>query len=482
MTHHITIPLIGAADEWRKAARGCLAAGIPPDQVVWGEADTGRGLFDTPPPPLTLPMTAAQMTVPRSFIQMANAVVWHRDPERFARLYALLWRVQRSPALMGDRADPALNHLRRLEKNVHRCKHKMKAFVRFREVGDPTAPRRAFAAWFEPTHYTLEPTADFFVRRFADMDWQIATPEVTATFAGGSLMLGAGQAKPNLPEDAHEDLWITYFRNIFNPARLKISAMQSEMPKKYWRNLPEAAEIRDLIDTAPARARAMALAAPTLPAPHAARVQAQAAAHASAWVGSGDELAAAVSACTRCALHCHATQAVMGEGPRDARLMIVGEQPGDHEDLAGRPFVGPAGQLFDQIARAVGMDRGQIYLTNAVKHFKYTARGRKRIHQRPTQAEVDHCRPWLMAEQQMVRPQLTLAMGATASAALTGSGKGLATRRGTVEQTASGDVLITYHPAYLLRIADPALKMRCGQEFAQDLRLAWQRTAPQMTG
>src|SRR5690606_19151967 len=138
-----------------------------------------------------------------------------------------------------------LARLREMEKGVRRCAHKMKAFVRFRDLAPGAGGRRRFAAWFEPTHHTLEPTAPFFARRFADMDWFIATPEKTARFEGGALTFAEGAPRPDLPEDAAETLWTTYFRNIFNPARLKVQAMTSEMPRKYWKNLPEAGAIPD---------------------------------------------------------------------------------------------------------------------------------------------------------------------------------------------------------------------------------------------
>lgn len=368
--------------------------------------------------------------MPRSFIALAQTVVWHSDPERFARLYGFLWRLRDAPHLMTDRGDPDLSRLRQMEKNVRRCQHKMKAFVRFRDIGAPDAPRRSFAAWFEPTHHTVEPTADFFVRRFGDMDWRILTPDVCAVFENGALSFHQGQAKPDLPADASEQLWVTYFRNIFNPARLKVAAMQSEMPKKYWKNLPEAASISDMIASAPARARQMAEAAPSLPPARMAQVQAQLAGNVSAWDGPTDALPAAISACTRCPLHCAATQAVLGEGPLDAALMIVAEQPGDVEDLCGKPLVGPAGQLFNQITAQAGLDRNQAYITNAIKHFKFTPRGKRRIHQRPDTSEIDHCRWWLDAELAQVKPRLIIAMGATAAQALTNNGTAILARRG----------------------------------------------------
>ncbi len=467
--HRAVMPKIGTAQAWRDAARQFLAAGVRPEDILWGDATSAPDLFGTDAPV----RAGGLVTVPRSFVSMAGTVVWHNDPERFARLYAFLWRLKDAPHLMTDRGDADLSRLRTMEKNVRRCQHKMKAFVRFREIGDPEAPRRSFAAWFEPTYHTVEPTADFFLRRFSDMDWRILTPDVSAEFENGKLSFHEGREKPALPEDASEQLWITYFRNIFNPARLMVKAMQSEMPKKYWKNMPEAAFIPEMIANAPARARAMAEAAPSLPPARMAQVQAQLAAHQSAWDGPKDALPASISACTRCPLHCHATQAVPGEGPMDADLMIVGEQPGDQEDLSGRPFVGPAGQLFDQIAAQAGLDRKQAYVTNAVKHFKFTARGKRRIHQRPNTSEIDHCRWWLDAEVAQVRPKLILGMGATAAEGLTGRRDAILARRGKVETTPSGTpVLLTLHPSYLLRLPDLQAKADAAAQFRDDLQSA----------
>ena len=467
--HRVSLPPIGTAKAWREAARGFLAAGVPPEQILWGDHAAAPDLFGGE----IAPPSDGKVSVPRSFISMAETAVWHSDPERFARLYAFLWRVKDAPHLMSDRGDADLAVLRQMEKNVRRCQHKMKAFVRFREIGAPDAPRRSFAAWFEPTHHTVEPTADFFVRRFSDMDWRILTPDVSAIFENGKLTFQEGHSKPDLPEDAGEQLWITYFQNIFNPARLMVKAMQSEMPKKYWKNMPEAAFIPQMIAEAPARARAMAEAAPTLPPVRMDRVQAQLSAFDSAWDGPMEELPAAIRACTRCPLHCHATQAVPGEGPREADLMVVGEQPGDQEDLAGRPFVGPAGQMFDRVAAEAGLDREAAFVTNAVKHFKFTARGKRRIHQRPETPEIDQCRWWMNAEVAQVQPKLILAMGATAAQSLTGKGTGILKRRGTIEAGPEGiPVLITLHPSYLLRVPDPAVREEAEAQFRFDLAMA----------
>ena len=470
---HVALPRIETDKAWRDAARGLIARRVPPEEVTWSRGMADDDLFAQAPEEIA--PTRATLKVPREFVSLAGSVVWHRDPERFARLYALLWRLRSEKGLMEDRGDTALTKLRSMEKAVHRDRHKMTAFVRFREIGARDATRRRFAAWFEPTHFTLEPTAPFFARRFADMDWMIATPDLTAAFEEGRLSFHDGEPKPDIPDDATEELWGTYFRNIFNPARLKIGAMTSEMPKKYWKNLPEARHIPEMIATAHARAEAMQAAAPTLPPPRAAKITERLAAPGvvRAMADDLDQLHAEENACNRCPLYENATQAVPGTGPRDADLMVVGEQPGDQEDLAGRPFVGPAGQMFDRIAREAGIDRAQAFVTNAVKHFKFMPKGKRRIHQNPNTGEIKACRFWLQSEIELVRPKLILSMGGTAAESLTGSRKGILSRRGTIEETAEGvPVFLTVHPSYLLRLPDPALRDDETAKFRADLKSA----------
>lgn len=468
MTAHVILPRLGTDKAWRVAARGFLSARVPPEAISWSDRSGAAGLFDTC---ADVPPAMDDIRVPRAFVTLSRSVLWHSDADRFDRLYAFLWRLRDRPALIQDRGDPHLARLRRMEKAVHRCQHKMKAFVRFREIGNPAAPRRSFAAWFEPSHHTVEPTATFFTRRFADMDWRVLTPDVCAVFENGRLRFELDQPRPDLPPDTSEELWITYFRNIFNPARVKVQAMTSEMPRKYWHNLPEAAAIPDLIAQAPARARAMAHAAPTLPPVRATRVRDVAAANAPThWDGPQEALPRALAACTRCSLHACATQVVPGEGPQNARLMIVGEQPGDQEDLQGRPFVGPAGQLFDRIAHEAGVPRDTIFITNAVKHFKYVPRGKRRVHQRPDAGEVQRCRWWLDAEIDTLRPRAIVALGATAALALTGNGTGVTARRGQVETGLRGDpVLISLHPAHILRTPDQAQQVLLRDALRDDL-------------
>ena len=181
---------------------------------------------------------------------------------------------------------------------------------------------------------------------------------------------------------------------------------------------------------------------------------------------------AAVQGCRRCPLYRHATQAVFGEGPEQAEVMFVGEQPGDREDLAGRPFVGPAGRVLDAAVEKVGIDRGRVYVTNAVKHFKFVPRGKRRLHQRPDAGEIQACRFWLDLEIGFVRPRVIVALGATAAQSLLGKGVTISRLRGAPIAMDNGAALfVTNHPSYLLRIRDPEDKAREQAKFEADLVL-----------
>lgn len=470
MSHSVRLPRIGTFDAWRDAARKLAAARVPPDQVDWGLDGEPAALFDAP-----LPDGLHTLSVPRAFLDLSAELVPERAHRGMAIAYALLVRLQDEPGLLGHRADPDVARARDIARAVRRDIHKMKAFVRFRQLPSDTG-RRRFAAWFEPGHRIEERAARFFADRFGDMDWLIQTPEVSILFEGGHLRLTAeANQRPRACDDI-EQLWTTYYAHIFNPARLKTKAMRAEMPKKYWHNLPEAALIPDLIAGAAARASNMRKSAPTEPSARAAKIlrrrhaQAREPARAATTL---DALARQAAACTRCPLHACATQTVFGEGPADASVMVVGEQPGDQEDLAGRPFVGPAGRLFAAEAERARLDRAQLYVTNAVKHFKFSTRGNRRIHQRPNAGEIDHCRWWLDRERALIRPKLIVAMGATALKSVTGDGAGILERKGRIERADDGTpVLPTVHPSYLLRVPDPHVAERETALFREHLRAA----------
>jgi uracil-DNA glycosylase family protein len=189
--------------------------------------------------------------------------------------------------------------------------------------------------------------------------------------------------------------------------------------------------------------------------------------------GSLEEVVAGVGLCRRCDLWRDATHGVPGEGPAPAAMMLVGEQPGDQEDLAGRPFVGPAGRVLDLGLERAGAPRAQIYVTNAVKHFRHELRGKRRIHKTPDAGEVRACRWWLDAERRFVRPRVIVALGATAANAVFGKPTPVGANRGRPLDL-SGDAkgFVTYHPSYLLRLPDEAAKKQAFAEFVADLRLA----------
>ena len=470
MSYSVTLPERGTFEAWRQAARIAISHRIPPDQIDW---NSNGGLFAAAPLPDAL--GSHQTRVPEAFIKLAGSVIWHSAPERFSLLYQVLWRIDRCDGTPISQADPLGRRLHLMAKNVGRDIHKMHAFVRFREC-PADGPRRSFAAWFEPEHNTLEPGATFFAKRFADMDWMIATPRLTAQFQNGSLSFGPAGARPDLSDDASEQLWATYFANIFNPARIKLDAMRSEMPKKYWKNLPETRLIPEMLKDAEARVQRMRDAGGSAARPGSAIVSTRyrsAMPQAPALPDTLDAAKAGASQCRRCGLCEAATQTVWGQGAADAALMIVGEQPGDQEDLAGRPFVGPAGQLLHQAMREAGVDAANVWLTNAVKHFKFVPHGKRRMHQSPDRQEIEHCRWWLGLELGFIRPRVTLALGASAAFALTGDAAPLSTRRGKVQLGLhDGPVLVSWHPSYILRLGNPAHQRRARQQLIADLGVA----------
>ncbi len=462
--------------EWRLKARRLLLAGVAPSSVHWYGPGEDSGLFEAGDD--MLPTEGEPVgAVPQDFIALAEAVVCHSDPERFALLYRFLCRLLRDRALMQSASDPDLHRLRQMSAAVRRDAHKMKAFVRFKSIADDSGLER-FAAWFEPDHYVLERTAPFFVRRFTGMIWAIVTPYRSAFWDGEELVLGEGGSKSDVPaEDALEGTWRTYFASIFNPARVKVAMMKSEMPVKYWRTLPEAELITALIRGARNREtdmiERMASEPPSRHLRQAKRADLLAGDEAAAEVTSLADARAAVQGCRRCPLYEHATQAVFGEGPAHAEVMFVGEQPGDQEDLQGKPFVGPAGKVFDAAMAEARFDRRRAYVTNAVKHFKFVPRGKRRIHQKPNGGEIAACRFWLNLERAFVRPRVIVALGATAINGILGKAGTISSLRGEPHRLDDGTVLfVTIHPSYLLRMR-PGDGMDVEEErrrFIDDLR------------
>ena len=473
-THRVVLSAADDFDAWRDASRGLADAGVPVSAVVWevegGEADLfGDG---APPPP-----GGPSFAVPRDFITLAKAVVCHSDPERFALLYALLLRLRSNRKALDDRADSLVDRLEKLAKEVHRDAHKMHAFVRFREIDEPEGNTR-FVAFFEPDHHIVRREAGFFVRRFANMRWSILTPELSIHWDGATLREGPGATRADAPHgDPVEETWKTYYASIFNPARVKVKAMLKEMPKKYWANMPETALVAPLIAGARQREAEMIERSAAMPkrSPTPDAVSTPGGANLTAtWAA----LKAEAAQCTRCDLFKCATQTVFGEGPLNARIVFVGEQPGDQEDLAGRPFVGPAGAVFDAALEKAGIERSTVYVTNAVKHFKFVLRGKRRIHQTPDQAEISACRWWVEQERELIRPPLTVALGGTAARSLFGKVMAIGRNRGVPHVLPNGgEGWITVHPSFLLRLPDEAARRTERIKFIDDLKRIHDRAA-----
>jgi probable DNA metabolism protein len=452
---------------WRAAARALALGDVAPENVVWSvgaPSDLFAGEIPAPP-------VESRFTVARALLELAETALQANDTARFGLLYALVWRAHRGEkAILEDAADPLVQRVQRLAQAVRRDTHKMRAFLRFRAVEADGATR--YVAWFEPTHFIVEANAAFFVRRFATMVFSILTPYRSVHWDGVALSFGPGAAAADVPDDDRlEAYWRAYFSSIFNPARLKVAAMTSEMPKKYWRNLPEAAAIPDLIRSARERTQAM-VNTPLFSPERAPHRLTQIAATPSPAAGSIAALAAEAATCQRCPLFEHATQIVFGQGPTDARLMLVGEQPGDQEDLAGAPFVGPAGKMLDRALAEAGIDRTQVYVTNAVKHFKFEPRGKRRIHATPNAGEIQACRFWLDQERALLQPAVTVLLGASAAQAVLGRTVTISRERGRLMPLPTGHYVVTAHPSYLLRLPDQASQTAQYANLVSDLRVA----------
>ena len=476
-------------DGWREAARALRARGVAPAEVLWtvegdlsgeppgggGAARSGQAL--TPPSPIPRPQGGRGFSVPREFLALAEAVVLHRSDERFDLLYRLLRRLEAEPGLLTVAGDPEVARARAFAGQVAQAAQKMKAFIRFRPItglggGD------AFVAWFEPAHRVTELTAPFFARRFAAMPFAILTPDVCVRWDTRMLAFTPGADPADAPAaDAPQDAWRAYCAAVFDSARRDARTTRPQTPTRYWRNLAEPRLIPELIARAEAQTEERVRQAPSEPSRRIVRA-AQRASRDAPYDGQApttlEEIAAGVQVCRRCDLWRDATQGVPGEGPTTARLMFVGEQPGDQEDLAGRPFVGPAGQVLDKALAAAGVPRAETYVTNAVKHFKHELRGKRRLHKTPDAGEIAACRWWLDGERRIVRPRVIVALGATAAASVFGKPMPIAKmRQHAIQLPDQAQGVVTYHPSYLLRVPDAEAKAKAYALFVEDLKFAW---------
>jgi uracil-DNA glycosylase len=430
--HLITLDHETDFDGWRLMARALVLNDIRPSEVEWrvrsaGEPQAGATAPETPD---------GTFNVPAKFVELAKLAIIHRDPNRFALLYRLLWRLRHHHTLLMAADDPDVAAASAMAEAVERDIRHMQARLRFREIG--REQKTHFVAWYAPDHHIVATAAPFFASRFADMPWSILTSDACAHWDGYAVTITQGL--PEVPDaDRLEETWRRYYADIFNPARLKTASGQTG-------NQPLAPAIEP--QEPPMTRKPVAEESITA-------------------------LRAEAASCRACPLWKDATQTVFGEGPSRARLMLVGEQPGDKEDPAGHPFVGPAGNMLDRALEEAGIDRKKVYVTNAVKHFKFWARGKIRLHQKPSTPEIKACRPWYERELAAVQPDLVVAMGATAAQCVFGKITPVNKNRGkliTLDRTTQA--LVTVHPSYLLRLPDEEAKAREYARFVDDLRLA----------
>jgi len=441
---HVTLASETDLEGFRVACRALVAGRVPPDAVTWQVRSSVE-------PATSVDSLAndgavvAKLLVPPAFVELCRRAILHRHPARFALLYRLLWRLQHDPrARHADDAD--LLRVTRLAEDVTQAIERMQANVHFHPIaaasGAPFAPAW-HVAWYEPEHRIVGPVSAFFAERFSSMHWALLTPDGCTRWDGAQLRAGPGVVLEGAPTER------------------AIAAAWHGLEATFEREPDDTMSAKSLQDPSRKRPRtAQAVTAPNQPDP---RVEQPV---------SLDDLAQALDRCRECPLGALATQGVPGEGPRHARLMFVGEQPGDQEDVKGRPFVGPAGQLLDRAFGDLGWPRDKVYVTNAVKHFKFELRCKRRIHKTPAQQEMAACLHWLESEIDLVQPEALVALGATAARQLMGTVVPVMRERGHWLKRRDGRrVLITLNPSALLR-ADPADRDAAYAAWLADLRAA----------
>jgi probable DNA metabolism protein len=450
--------------EWREQSRELLSREVPSSDVVFAR-EGSQSLFDwNGEDKVSTKSRSSALRIPKQFVEAAKLASYHRDDYVWNLLYSLAWRLTHGePDLLQDAADDEIRQFERMQKQVSRDAHKMKAFVRFRKVAGADGER--YVAWHRPDHFVVQHVAPFFARRFTDMHWTIFTPDESATWQGEQLSFGEGvPASAVEQQDRLENLWRTYYRSIFNPARIKLKMMKREMPVRHWATLPETRIMPEMLAEAPERVAEMLKHA---------RPRLKSVAEILPELRDLASLASAAEHCQACDLCHRATQTVFGRGSANAALVLVGEQPGDQEDLHGEPFVGPAGQLIRELVEKAGLEWQDLYVTNAVKHFNWERKGSIRLHRQPPAQALSACHDWLSAEVEAVKPQRILCLGALAAKTVLGRDHAKLTKRGEWCESLFGmPALVTWHPAAILRAMTPARQQEMRSDLIAHLRMA----------
>jgi uracil-DNA glycosylase len=416
---------------WRKATRSLVLAGVAPEDVRWSVRS-----HDEAGDPLQ--EETGSFGVSRAMVTLASLAIQAREPSRFDLLYRLVWRANAGERVMEKGYDAELRRAQGLAFAVRAEAHKMRTLLRYLPVQEGNRTR--YIGWYEPAHYVLEANAQLLIRRFPELAFSILTPDGAAHWDGTELRFSPGVDHAAVRNDEGLQLW--WHRR--HAGLLRGARTGTAVP---------AAEPLDESPRPPDRPPLGPVVLPV---------------HADAPL---QEAMQEASDCRRCHLYELATQTVFGEGPAHPDVLFVGEQPGDQEDVIGRPFVGPAGQIMDCAMEEAGIDRRTVYITNAVKHFKFEPRGKRRIHKTPETPEIQACRFWLDVELVRLRPKLVVAMGGTAARAVLGRAVTITRERGRPIRIQDGQTaFVTVHPSFLLRVPDEAAKAREYEAFVADLR------------
>ncbi|HEX5326370.1 MAG TPA: UdgX family uracil-DNA binding protein [Acetobacteraceae bacterium] len=415
-------------DGWRTATRSLVLAGVPPDDIRW------QVRAKSPDPH---PEPAGSFGISRALVALAAQAIQARDPTRFDLLYRLVWRAHQGAPVADERSDPDFRRAHGLALAVRAEQHRMRTQLRYLRV-EAAAPR--FIGWYAPAHFVIESNAQLLAKRFPELLVSILAPDGSAHWDADGLRFGPGVEPASVADDAGlAAYWHAYGAELLATSRPGTSIHPAEpLGDDPWP--PDRPSIGPVV----------------MPA------------------GTDEGIETAVheaADCRRCHLWEPATQTVFGEGPAGARVMFIGEQPGDQEDVIGRPFVGPAGLMLDRAMAEAGIDRRAAYVTNAVKHFKFTPRGKRRIHQTPEAPEIQACRFWLDVERVRLAPSLIVLLGATAARAVLGRPVTIGRDRGRpIRLSDSKTAFVTVHPSFLLRVPDEAAKHREYRAFVEDLR------------
>ncbi len=441
-------------ESWRIKAKQLLVSNIKPDEINWITEETGFHFGQE--------WTDIEVTdsprIPREYFEAASVVSCFRDDSTWTLLYRIAWRIlHEQRELLKISLDADVRELENRHKSVMRDLHKMKAFVRFKEVQQDG--KILYVAWHRPDHRISRLAAPFFKDRFNGMNWIIMTEDETINWDQKSLTFSEGVSSHNAPSiDSAEDLWKTYYSSIFNPARIKIGAMKKEMPVRHWKTLPESELITSLIDEAPERLKVFY----DSQRPNATQEKQL----------TYPEIKEALKSCRSCDICQKATGPVMGEGPLNARIMFIGEQPGNEEDQIGTPFIGPAGQLLEKALLKRGFNRNEIYITNAVKGFKWIYQSSMRLHRSANASEISACKPWLKQELNLIKPQIVVCLGRSAAQSILGKMVKMEEVRGKFFSSSVCDkTIILPHPSSILRIQNPNEREIAFNRFVEELGL-----------